>query len=54
LQSGFDGDELLARPSITVIEVDADVVRRAENEIESCEYCHQDYAEIPSVGFSLR
>jgi len=30
LQSGFDGDELLARPSITFIMVDADVVRRAE------------------------
>src|SRR5262245_53807062 len=30
LQSGFDGDELLARPSIQLITVDADVIRRAE------------------------
>jgi hypothetical protein len=30
LQSGFDGDELLARPSITLITVDADAILRAE------------------------
>jgi hypothetical protein len=30
LQSGFDGDELLARPSIRLITVDVDVIRRAE------------------------
>ena len=47
LQSGFDGDELLARPSIEVIAVDADVIRRAEKEIESCEHCHPADAEIP-------
>jgi hypothetical protein len=32
LQSGFDGDELLTRPSIKLITVDADVIRRAEKE----------------------
>jgi uncharacterized protein with PIN domain len=47
LQSGFDGDELLARSSITLITVDADVVRRAEKLIESCEHCHPNDAEIP-------
>jgi hypothetical protein len=47
LQSGFDGDELLARPSIRLVTVDADVIRQAEKEIESCEHCHPDDAEIP-------
>ena len=42
LKSGFDGDELLARPSITFIMVDADVVRRAEKIIESREQCHAE------------
>jgi hypothetical protein len=40
LQSGFDGDELLARPSIRLVTVDADLIRQAEKEIESCEHCH--------------
>jgi hypothetical protein len=47
LQSGFDGAELLARPSIELVSVDADVIRQAENEIESCEHCHPDNVEIP-------
>jgi hypothetical protein len=47
LQSGFDGDELLARPSIELVTIDADVIRRAEKEIESCEHCQPDDAEIP-------
>jgi hypothetical protein len=47
LQSGFDGDELLARPGIRLIPVDIDVIRQAEKEIESCENCHPDDAEIP-------
>jgi hypothetical protein len=47
LQSGFDGDELLARPSIKLITIDADAIRRAEQQIESCEHCHPDDAEIP-------
>jgi len=47
LQSGFDGFELLARPSIKLITIDVDVIRRAEKQIESCEHCHPDDAEIP-------
>ena len=47
LQSGFDEDDLLAQPSIQLIAVDADVIRRAEKEIESCEHCNPEGAEIP-------
>jgi hypothetical protein len=47
LQSGFDGDELLARPSIKLITIAADMIRRAEKLIDSCEHCHPDDAEIP-------
>ena len=47
LQSGFDGDELLARPSIELVTVDTEVIRRAEQQIESCEHCHPADAEIP-------
>jgi hypothetical protein len=36
LQSGFDGDELLARPGIEVGTVDAARVREAESKIEGC------------------
>jgi hypothetical protein len=42
LQSGFDGDELLARPGIELLTVDADAIHRAEKLIEGCEHC--DYA----------
>ena len=47
LQSGFDGDELLARPGIEVVTVDPAKVREAESKIECCEHCHPDDAEIP-------
>src|SRR5215475_10533170 len=47
LQSGFDGDELLARPSIQLVTVDATVAKKAEQRIESCEYCHPGAAEVP-------
>jgi hypothetical protein len=47
LQSGFDGGELPARPGVQLIKVDADVIRRAVKEIEWCEHCHPDDAEIP-------
>src|SRR5437016_3244104 len=47
LQDGFDGAELLARPGIELITVDAGTIRRAEKLIESCEKCHPDDAEIP-------
>src|SRR5262245_3061993 len=39
LQSGFDGDELLVRTGVEVVTVDADVIPRAEEQIESCEHC---------------
>ena len=38
LQSGFAGDELLARPSIQLVTVDAIVAKNAEQQIESCEH----------------
>jgi len=47
LQSGFDGDELLARPGIEVVTVDVAKVREDESKIECCEHCHPDDAEIP-------
>ena len=47
LQSGFNGDELLARPSIELVTVDAVVAKKAEQQIESCEHCHPAAAEIP-------
>jgi hypothetical protein len=42
LQSGFDGDELLARPRIELVPVDADTIRRAEKLIDGCEHCHYE------------
>jgi len=50
LQSGFDGDELLARPSIELITVDSKIAKKAEQKIESCEHCHPADAEIPFDG----
>jgi len=47
LQSGFDGDELLARPSIELATVDSAIAKKAEQQIESCEHCHPTDAEIP-------
>jgi len=47
LQSGFDGDELLSRPSIELVTVDSAIAKKAEQQIESCEHCHSDDAEIP-------
>jgi hypothetical protein len=47
LQSGFDGDELLARPSIELVTVDPAMVEKAEQQIELCEHCHAAGAEIP-------
>ena len=44
LQSGFDGDELLARPGIEIVTVDAAKIREAESKIECCEHCHPDDA----------
>src|SRR5262245_35512660 len=47
LQSGFDGDELLARPSIEFVTVDSVIAKKSEQQIESCEHCHPADAEIP-------
>jgi hypothetical protein len=47
LQSGFDGDELFARPSIEFITVGPEVIHRVEKLTESCEHCHPGDAEIP-------
>jgi len=47
LQGGFDGDELLVRPSIQLVTVDPATAKKAEQQIESCEHCHPDDAEIP-------
>ena len=47
LQSGFDGDALLARPNTEIVAVDPAQVHQAESRIEACEPCHPDDAEIP-------
>jgi len=47
LQSGFDGDELLARSSIELVTIDRATAKKAEQQIESCEHCHAADAEIP-------
>jgi hypothetical protein len=47
LQSGFDSDELLARPSIELVTVDSSIAKKAEQQIKSCEHCHPADAEIP-------
>ena len=49
LQSGFDGNELLARPSIELVTVTVDsaIAEKAEQQIDSCEHCHLADAEIP-------
>src|SRR5262249_19428268 len=46
LQSGFDGDELLARSRIELVTVDSATVKKAAQRIESCEHCHPADAEI--------
>jgi hypothetical protein len=47
LQSGFDGVSLLGRPKLELVTVDPVVAKKAEQQIESCDYCHPDDAEIP-------
>jgi hypothetical protein len=39
--------ELLARPSIELVTVDSATLKKAEQRIESCEYCHPAAAAIP-------
>jgi hypothetical protein len=47
LQSGFDGDAVLTRPSIELISVEPRVIREAESKIAGCERCRAEQAEIP-------
>jgi hypothetical protein len=47
VQSGFDGDELLTKPRIELVTVDSATAKKAEQQIESCEHCHPQDAEIP-------
>ena len=47
LQSAFDGGELLARPGIELVTIGPATALKAEQQIESCEHCHRDDAEIP-------
>src|SRR5262249_4839767 len=51
LQRGFDGDELLARPSVEMVTIDSATVKKAEQQIESSEHCHPADAEIPFDWF---
>jgi len=47
LQSGFDGAELFARPSVELITVGPATVRIAESQIAGCEKCRPDESQIP-------
>jgi hypothetical protein len=51
LQSGFDGDELFARPSIEFITVGPEVIHQAEELTGSCENCHPGDVRFHSIGF---
>src|SRR6516165_5768179 len=45
LHSGFDGDELLARPNVELIPVCAKDIGEAESRIISCERCRPEDAD---------
>src|SRR5262249_33553862 len=47
LQTGFDGDELLARPGIELVTVDPATAKEPARQLGSCEHCHPNDAEIP-------
>jgi hypothetical protein len=47
LCSEYDGAELMSRPSIELIAVDAETIHKAEKLMESCEQCHPDDTDIP-------
>ena len=47
LQSGFDGDQLLARPGIELISVGPFEIQEAELRIAGCERCRPDEAQLP-------
>jgi len=50
-QSGFDGDELLARPGIELVTVDPVTALRAAQQIEPCEHCIPMMPRFRSTGF---
>jgi hypothetical protein len=47
LQSGFDGDELLARPSIELVSVSPGTISKAESRVGGCVRTRPDHAELP-------
>ena len=47
LQSAYDGRELFARAGIQIVSVDSAEIRAAEKQIESCEDCQPENAEVP-------
>jgi hypothetical protein len=47
LCSDYDGAELMCRPSIELIVVDAVTIHRAEKLMESCEQCYPNEADTP-------
>ena len=51
LQSGFDGDELLARPSVELITIGDDVIRRAEKKSSHAGTATLPMPKFHSTGF---
>jgi hypothetical protein len=47
LRSGFDGDELFARPNVELIPVCAEHIGQAESRIAGCERCRPEDADQP-------
>jgi hypothetical protein len=47
LQSGFDGNELLARPGIELLPVDGKTIQEAVRRIVGCERCCGEKARLP-------
>ena len=43
------GRELLARAGIQIVAVDSAEIRAAEKQIESCEQCNPENAEVPEL-----
>jgi hypothetical protein len=47
LQSGFDGAELLARTSITLVTVEPQAIRSAEQRVSGCERSREEQSDLP-------
>jgi len=47
LQSGFEGEELLARPGIEFVSVEPATICTAESKIAGCEQYRNDESDIP-------